>query len=54
MDKQIIIEIKGGVVEAVTTNFDCKYMVLDYDNSDIEYTIYEPDEILLDQDIFEV
>ena len=55
MDKQIKIEIRGGTVSFVTTNFECSYQIIDYDvPEDSISDIYEPDKILLDKDIFEV
>lgn len=55
MDKQIKIEIRGGTVSFVTTNFECSYQIIDYDvPEDHVRGVYEPDEVLLNQDIFEV
>ena len=55
MEKQIKIEIYQGCVIRVTTNFDCSYQIIDLDCSDDSRIgdIYEPDEILIDQEIFE-
>ena len=58
MEKQIVIYIKGGTVQNIKTNFECSYQIIDYDiegyfNDDIIGDILEPDEILLEQEIFE-
>lgn len=55
MEKQIKIEMKGGCIQYITTNFDCSYQVIDYDNDEWDQIsdIYEPDEVLIDQEIFE-
>ena len=52
MEKQIKIIIKGGILQHITTNFDCVYQIIDYDEKDFVGDILEPDLILLDQNIF--
>ena len=55
MEKQIKIELYQGCVIRVTTNFDCSYQIIDHDCDETDKIgdIYEPDEILLNQEIFE-
>ena len=55
MEKQIKIEMRGGCIQCITTNFDCSYQIIDHDCDETDKIgdIYEPDEILLNQEIFE-
>ena len=53
---KIIIEVKGGSIQAVHTNSDSQIVILDYDNHNPkhyidEWFIYEPDSIFEHGDI---
>ena len=55
MEKQIVIYVKGGCIQYVTTNFECSYQIVDYDNEpDGIGDILEPDLIKLNEEIFEI
>ena len=32
MEKQIVIEVRGGNVVNIVTNFECKVQIIDWDN----------------------
>ena len=55
MEKQIKIEIYQGVIIRVTTNFEGSYQIIDKDCEEefMVGDVYEPDEVLIDQEIFE-
>jgi len=47
MKPKLIITVKNGTVQNVTSNVDLEYVILDYDNlevgEDMDLTIFSPD-----------
>ena len=53
MDNQVIIVVEKGIVQAVYTNHDMTYQIVDLDINDHENSLdrYDPDSIEKDKDI---
>jgi hypothetical protein len=47
MVMKVVIEVRGGVVQAVNSTEDLEYVIIDYDECDEEGTlnVYSPDNI---------
>lgn len=48
---KIVIEVKGGTVQAVRSTGDVKIVILDYDNEEVSGGYYEPDNIFSNEEM---